>query len=86
MDRGAHQRQPLPACRHPYGIWASSENGISLDNSQPEMSTIPGVGEYLGHYGRTIVLKANTFEGAIDQYGLIVNEKTMADRCMTDSR
>lgn len=63
----------------PDGVWVSSENGVALDNWQPERSKIPGVAKYASFYGREIVPNANTLEDAQDQYDSMVLEKTLAD-------
>jgi hypothetical protein len=68
------------------GVWVSSENGVSLDNWQPELSKIPGVGRYHRFYRREIVPNANTLEDFQDQYDSMVLEKTLADPCRDDPR
>ena len=68
------------------GVWVSSENGISLDNWQPELSRIPGVRRYHELYGREICPNANTLEDSLDQYDSMVKEKIMADPCRDDPR
>jgi hypothetical protein len=70
----------------PDGVWVSSENGISLDNWQPELSKIPGVRRYSEVYGREICPNANTLEDSLDQYDSMVKEKTLADPCTDDPR
>ena len=70
----------------PDGVWVSSENGISLDNWQPELSKIPGVRRYAELYGREICPNANTLEDSLDQYDSMVKEKTLADPCRDDPR
>lgn len=70
----------------PDGVWVSSENGISLDNWQPELSRIPGVRTYSKVYGREICPNANTLEDSLDQYDSMVKEKVMADPCQRDPR
>lgn len=70
----------------PEGVWVSSENGISLDNWQPELSKIPGVRSYHEQFGREICPNANTLEDALDQYDSMIKEKTMADPCRDDPR
>jgi hypothetical protein len=70
----------------PDGVWVSSENGISADNWQPELSKIPGVKRYSKHYGREIVPNANTLEDSLDQYDSMVKEKILADPCTADPR
>jgi hypothetical protein len=70
----------------PDGVWVSSENGISLDNWQPELSTIPGVRKYHQQLGREICPNANTLEDSLDQYDSMVKEKTLADPCTADPR
>lgn len=62
------------------GVWVSSENGVALDNWQPELSKIPGLRSYARTYGREVVLNANTLEDSIDQYDSMVLEKALADR------
>lgn len=68
------------------GVWVSSENGISLDNWQPELSNIPGLRKYHRTYGREVCPNANTLEDSLDQYDSMVKEKTMADPCRDDPR
>jgi hypothetical protein len=70
----------------PDGVWVSSENGISLDNWQPELSKIPGVRHYHEKFGREICPNANTLEDSLDQYDSMVKEKTLADPCKDDPR
>ncbi|HWJ67866.1 MAG TPA: hypothetical protein VNT31_14420 [Nocardioides sp.] len=70
----------------PDGVWVSSENGISLDNWQPELSRIPGVRRYATQLGREICPNANTLEDSLDQYDSMVKEKTLADPCKDDPR
>ncbi|HJE91714.1 MAG TPA: hypothetical protein K8V11_11980 [Dietzia timorensis] len=70
----------------PDGVWVSSENGISLDNWQPEQSKIPGVRKYHEEFGREICPNANTLEDSLDQYDSMIKEKTMADPCKDDPR
>ncbi len=70
----------------PDGVWVSSENGISLDNWQPELSKIPGVRKYSEQLGREICPNANTLEDSLDQYDSMVKEKTLADPCKADPR
>lgn len=70
----------------PDGVWVSSENGISADNWQPELSRIPGVRKYHQSLGREICPNANTLEDSLDQYDSMIKEKTMADPCQADPR
>ncbi|WP_109509099.1 hypothetical protein [Nocardioides speluncae] len=70
----------------PDGVWVSSENGISLDNWQPELSKIPGVRRYHEAFGREICPNANTLEDSLDQYDSMVKEKTLADPSKRDPR
>jgi hypothetical protein len=70
----------------PDGVWVSSENGIAVDNWQPEQSKIPGVAAYASFFGREIVPNANTLEDSLDQYDSMVKEKTLADPCRRDPR
>lgn len=70
----------------PDGIWVSSENGVALDNWQPEHSKIPGVRRYHEFFNREIVPNANTLEDIQDQYDSMVLEKTLADPCREDDR
>ncbi|CAM5542181.1 MULTISPECIES: hypothetical protein [Streptomyces] len=74
------------ALNTPDGVWVSSENGISLDNWQPELSRIPGVRRYHRNFGREVCPNANTLEDSLDQYDSMVKEKTLADRCKADPR
>ena len=70
----------------PDGVWVSSENGISLDNWQPELSKIPGVRRYHEQFGREICPNANTLEDSLDQYDSMIKEKTLAEPCRDDPR
>jgi hypothetical protein len=70
----------------PDGVWVSSENGVALDNWQPELSRIPGIRRYHSFYRREIVPNANTLVDSIDQYDSMVKEKTLADPCTADPR
>ena len=70
----------------PDGVWVSSENGISLDNWQPELSKIPGVRRYSEQLGREICPNANTLEDSLDQYDSMIKEKVLADPCQDDPR
>ena len=70
----------------PDGVWVSSENGISLDNWQPDLSKIPGVRAYHERLGREICPNANTLEDSLDQYDSMIKEKTLADPCQDDPR
>jgi hypothetical protein len=70
----------------PDGIWVSSENGVALDNWQPELSKIPGVRQNAAFFKREIIPNANTLEDSIDQYDSMVKEKTIADRSNRDPR
>ena len=63
----------------PDGVWVSSENGVAIDNWQPDLSTIPGVRDYSISQRREICPNANTLEDSIDQYDSMVKEKTLAD-------
>lgn len=70
----------------PDGVWVSSENGIALDNWQPELSKIPGVRLYHRQYGREICPNGNTLEDSLDQYDSMIKEKTLADPSTKDPR
>jgi hypothetical protein len=70
----------------PDGVWVSSENGVSSDNWQPELSRIPGVRQYSESYRREVCPNANTLEDSIDQYDSMVKEKTLADFSRRDPR
>ena len=70
----------------PDGVWVSSENGIALDNWQPEQSRIPGVKLYHKQYGREICPNGNTLEDSIDQYDSMIKEKELADPSPKDPR
>jgi hypothetical protein len=61
------------------GVWVSSENGVAIDNWQPELSRIPGVRQYAERQQREICPNANTLEDSIDQYDSMIKEKTLAD-------
>lgn len=67
------------ALNTPDGVWISSENGVSIDNWQPELSKIPGIRDYAVSQRREICPNANTLEDSIDQYDSMVKEKTLAD-------
>lgn len=70
----------------PDGVWVSSENGISIDNWQPELSKIPGLRKHAAFFEREVVPNANTLEDALDQYDSMVLEKTLADASKRDPR
>lgn len=70
----------------PSGIWVSSENGVSCDNWQPELSRIPGVARAARDQRREVIFNANTLENSIDQYNSMVVEKTVADPSARDPR
>lgn len=70
----------------PSGVWVSSENGIALDNWQPELSRIPGLRTYHEEFGREVCPNANTLEDSLDQYDSMIKEKTLADPCQRDPR
>ena len=70
----------------PDGVWVSSENGVALDNWQPEQSRIPGVRRYARFYRRAVVPNANTLEDTQDQYDSMLLERTLADPCPSDPR
>jgi hypothetical protein len=65
-------------------VWISSENGVALDNWQPDQSKIPGIKGYSRYFNREVVPNANTLEDSLDQYDSMVKEKTLADRCRRD--
>lgn len=68
------------------GVWVSSENGVSADNWQPELSRIPGVRRYAKFFDHEVILNANTLEDSIDQYDSMIKEKTVADASPRDPR
>jgi hypothetical protein len=70
----------------PDGVWITSENGIAIDNWQPDQSKIPGLRAHARRFGREVIPNANTLEDALDQYDSMVIEKTLADRSKTDPR
>jgi hypothetical protein len=74
------------ALNTPDGVWVSSENGVSADNWQPELSKVPGVKQYARFFGREVCPNANTLEDSIDQYDSMVKEKTLADPSTRDPR
>jgi hypothetical protein len=61
------------------GLWTISENGISVDNYQPERSEIAGLAGHARSRGVEVILNANTREHSLDQYTSMVFEKTLAD-------
>ena len=69
-----------------HGTWISSENGVSSDSWQPELSKIPGIRKSAEHFGREVILNSNTLEDSLDQYDSMVLEKTLADPNHRDSR
>ncbi len=70
----------------PEGVWVSSENGVCMDNWQPERSKIPGVKRYAEFFNREVILNSNTLEDASEQYDSMVLERTLADRSRRDPR
>lgn len=74
------------AINTPSGVWVSSENGVSIDNWQPEHSRIPGVKSTAAFFRREVIMNANTLEDSVEQYDSMVKEKTLADRCKADPR
>jgi hypothetical protein len=70
----------------PDGVWVSSENGVALDNWQPDRSRIPGIRRHARFFNREIVPNANTLEDSIDQYDSMVKEKLLADPSRRDPR
>ena len=70
----------------PTGVWVSSENGVAIDNWQPELSKIPGVRKEAEFFRREVILNSNTLEDSLDQYDSMVKEKTIASQNRTDPR
>jgi hypothetical protein len=70
----------------PDGVWVSSENGVCMDNWQPELSKIPGVRRYAEFFNREVILNSNTLEDASEQYDSMVLERTLADPGRRDPR
>jgi hypothetical protein len=70
----------------PDGVWVSSENGVAIDNWQPELSKIPGVRQYSERLRREVCPNANTLEDSVDQYDSMVKEKILADYSRRDHR
>jgi hypothetical protein len=68
----------------PDGVWVSSQNGVSIDNWQPQRSKIPGVRAYAELFNREVVLNANMLENSLDQYDSMVKEKTLASPSRED--
>jgi hypothetical protein len=66
------------------GIWVSSQNGVSLDNWQPQRSKIPGVRAYAELFNLEVVPNANMLENGLDQYDSMVKEKTLASPFRAD--
>lgn len=69
----------------PRGVVVVSENGVCLDNYNPELSRLPGLREYAAT-GQEVVLNGNTLEGALEQYVSMVKEKTVAGPHPDDAR
>jgi hypothetical protein len=68
----------------PDGVWLASQNGVALDNWQPQMSKIPGVRAHADFFNREVVPNANSLEDALDQYDSMVKEKTLASPSRPD--
>jgi hypothetical protein len=68
------------------GVFVSSENGVSADSWQPQLSKIPGVRKYAEFWNREVILNSNTLEDSIDQYDSMVKEKALADPSTRDPR
>jgi len=68
------------------GVWVSSENGVAVDNWQPEQSKIPGVRKEAVAFNREVILNSNTLEDSLDQYDSMVKEKTVASVNHRDPR
>ncbi|MBL8679633.1 MAG: hypothetical protein JNK05_10735 [Myxococcales bacterium] len=62
------------------GIWASSENGVCVDNYNPRASKIPGLASTAALYGLDYVLNANTPEFGATQYTSMALEDALVDR------
>ncbi len=62
------------------GIWASSENGVCVDNYNPRASKIPGLASTAALYGIDYVLNANTPELGATQYTSMALEDALVDR------
>jgi hypothetical protein len=63
------------------GVWASSENGVCVDNYNPRASAIPGLAATARTFGLDYVLNANTPELGATQYTSMALEDAMVDRC-----
>lgn len=70
----------------PDGVWVSSENGMAIDNWQPELSKIPGVKQLARFFNQEVVLNNDTVEDILEQYDSMVKEKTMASYSPRDPR
>lgn len=62
------------------GVWASSENGVCVDNYNPRASKIPGLASTAALYGLDYVLNANTPELGATQYTSMALEDALVDR------
>jgi hypothetical protein len=72
------------AINTPDGVWVSSQNGVSIDNWQPQRSKIPGVRAHAELFNREVVLNANVVEHGLDQYDSMIKEKTLASPLRED--
>jgi hypothetical protein len=73
------------ALHTPRGVTVVSENGVCLDNYNPEHSRLPGLKAYAAT-GQEVVLNGNTLEGALEQYVSMVKEKAVAGPHPDDPR
>ncbi|MDB5100756.1 MAG: hypothetical protein JWM80_5177 [Cyanobacteria bacterium RYN_339] len=73
------------ALHTPRGVTVISENGVSLDNYNPEHSRLPGLKAYAAT-GQEVVLNGNTLEGALEQYVSMIKEKVVAGPHPDDPR
>jgi hypothetical protein len=67
------------------GVWASSENGVCVDNYNPRASRIPGLAATARLYGLDYVLNANTPEFGATQYTSMALEDALVDRAANGS-
>lgn len=61
------------------GLWTVSENGVAIDNWQPDRSEIAGVAKTAAATGAEVILNGNTREQTLEQYTSMVLEKALAD-------
>lgn len=68
------------------GVLVCSQNGISVDNYNPQISTIYGLSEFAKEHGMDVIPNGVQPELRLDQYISMVLEKTIADPHPDDNR